>query len=98
MGYTLERLADDCRAALREQEATAARETIRACCSRACKDDEFVAAHFGSMRRHPGPDPGHETTAAFRIGPNPKDGPLRLRYDPEPSRVRAFHPTEPEKG
>ena len=36
MAYTLERFAADCRTALREQETKAARETIRACCSRAC--------------------------------------------------------------
>ena len=47
MEYTLERFADDCRTALREQETKSARETIRECCSRACNDDEFVATHFG---------------------------------------------------
>ena len=47
MGYTLEQFADDCRDALRKQETATARETIRACCARACKDDEFVAVHFG---------------------------------------------------
>ena len=47
MAYTLEQFAGDCRTALCEQEATTARETIRACCSRACNDDEFVAVHFG---------------------------------------------------
>ena len=47
MGYTLEQFADDCRVALHEQETMAAREAIRTYCSRACNDDEFVAAHFG---------------------------------------------------
>ena len=47
MGYTLEQFADDCRTALREQETKTARENIRACCSRACNDDAFVATHFG---------------------------------------------------
>ena len=47
MQYTLEQFAGDCRTALREQETKAARESIKACCSRACNDDEFVAAWFG---------------------------------------------------
>lgn len=47
MEYTLEQFADDCRAALREQETAAARETMRTCCSRACNDDAFVSTHFG---------------------------------------------------
>ncbi len=47
MAYTLEQFADDCRTALREQDRKDARETIRICCSRACNDDGFVAAHFG---------------------------------------------------
>ena len=47
MEYTLEQFADDCRAALGEQETKDARETIRICCSRACNDDGFVATHFG---------------------------------------------------
>ena len=47
MEYTLEQLAEDCRAALRAQDTMAARRTIQACCSRACNDDGFVAAHFG---------------------------------------------------
>ena len=47
MEYTLEQFADDCRTALREQDTRSARETIRACCSRACNDDAFVATHFG---------------------------------------------------
>ena len=47
MEYTLEQFAGDCRTALREQETKAARETIQACCSRACNDDRFVAACFG---------------------------------------------------
>ena len=53
MEYTLEQFAEDCRSALREQETAAARETIRACCSRACNDDEFVAVHFGPDNTSP---------------------------------------------
>ena len=53
MEYTLERFADDCRTALREQEPKAARETIRSCCSRACNDDGFVATHFGPDNTSP---------------------------------------------
>lgn len=47
MEYTLDQFALDCRTALREQETPLARETIRECCTRACNDDGFVAAHFG---------------------------------------------------
>ena len=53
MEYTLEQFAGDCRTALREQETKAARETIRACCSRACNDDGFVAVHFGPDNTSP---------------------------------------------
>ena len=53
MEYTLERFADDCRTALREQEPMAAREAIRTYCSRACNDDGFVATHFGPDNTSP---------------------------------------------
>ena len=45
--YSLKQFANDCHRALREQESRLARETIRTCCSRACADGAFVAAHFG---------------------------------------------------
>ena len=47
MEYTLKQFAGDCRAALREQETKAARETIRECCSRACNDEGFITIYFG---------------------------------------------------
>ena len=47
MAYTLEQFAGDCRTALRDQETKAARDTIQACCTRACNDDGFVSTHFG---------------------------------------------------
>ncbi|MBF2758969.1 MAG: hypothetical protein ISN28_01665 [Ectothiorhodospiraceae bacterium AqS1] len=52
MGYGLDELIDDCRKALGDDRpAAAAREAIRLCCIRACKDDDFVARWFA-----PSPD------------------------------------------
>jgi hypothetical protein len=47
MGYTLERFAADCRAALLKDPGPAGRELVRQYTEKACADPEFVATHLG---------------------------------------------------
>jgi hypothetical protein len=47
MAYSLEQLAADCRAALREDPGPDGREVVRGLVARACQDEEFVRAHLG---------------------------------------------------
>jgi len=47
MAYTIEQFSKDVHDALAKDPGPAGREVARQCLSRACKDDEFVAKHFG---------------------------------------------------
>jgi hypothetical protein len=47
MGYTLERFAADCRAALSKDPGRAGRELVRQYTEKACSDPEFVAQYLG---------------------------------------------------
>lgn len=48
MAYTLDELAQDCRTALDNDPGTAGREAVRGYISKACGDDDFLAAHLSS--------------------------------------------------
>lgn len=53
MGYTLERFAADCRAALDMDPGPAGREEVRKFTEKACADREFVATYLGSDNTTP---------------------------------------------
>lgn len=53
MAYTLEQFAADCRSALERDPGPGGREEVRRHVSRACLDEEFVAAHLGPDNRSP---------------------------------------------
>ena len=53
MGYTLETLAAECRAALDADDGNSGREQIRALVSRVCRDETFVHTHFGPENQDP---------------------------------------------
>ena len=48
MGYTLEKFAADCRAALLKDPGPAGRELVRQYTAKASSDPEFVAKYLGS--------------------------------------------------
>tara|TARA_B100000686_G_scaffold276884_1_gene296120 strand:- start:160 stop:666 length:507 start_codon:yes stop_codon:yes gene_type:complete len=47
MGYTLEKLAGDCRFAMDSDSGPPGREKVRAFVAKACSDDTFVNTHLG---------------------------------------------------
>ena len=47
MGYTLEELSADCRAAMDRDSGPAGRDEVRKCIEKACADREFVATYLG---------------------------------------------------
>lgn len=47
MAYTLEQMADECRAALASDSGAAGRNAVRQIVEIACQDDAFVATHLG---------------------------------------------------
>jgi len=48
MSYTLDEFANDCRAALNEDDGPSGRQNVRECVERALKDEAFVATHLGA--------------------------------------------------
>ena len=47
MGYTIDQLSAECRAAMDADPGPAGREKVRDFVAKACKDDEFVSTHLG---------------------------------------------------
>ena len=47
MGYTLQQLSSDCRAAMDAEPGPAGREKVRDFVAKACMDDEFLSEHLG---------------------------------------------------
>ncbi|MEC7490583.1 MAG: hypothetical protein VYA17_13460 [Pseudomonadota bacterium] len=53
MGYTLEQLSGDCRAAMDQDPGPGGRAVVRDLVAKACADDKFVATHLGPENRVP---------------------------------------------